>query len=364
DLGRRAFGEDAALVQDRDVRRDGEDHRHVVLGEDAGQAELARHAVHQADRFEALLRRHARGGLVEQQQARLAGEGDGELQPFLVAVRQRPGDPPGARRKADQRQQFARAGRVKRACFRPGAPALARVREQGDLHVLQRAQIVEHARDLEGAPDAVAREQMRRLAGDVAALEDDAPGVRAKQARDRIEEGALAGAVRADDGAEIALGDAQVDAAERLQSPEALCQSLDPKDIHASFLRVKPVSPSGISSTRATMITPIASGQYSVRPLISTSSTTYTAAPSAGPRKVCTPPSTAMTIGVALAVQLSQPGKTLPLESANSAPASPAKAALMTKVASWCARTLTPTYCTRRGFARNARSVMPNGELT
>ena len=81
------------------------------------------------------------------------------------------------------------------------------------------------------------------------------------------------------------------------------------------------------------MITPIASGQYSVRPLISTSSTTYTAAPRAGPRKVLTPPSTAITIGVALAVQLSQPGNTLPEDSANSAPARPAKAPLMTKAA-------------------------------
>ena len=71
-----------------------------------------------------------------------------------------------------------------------------------------------------------------------------------------------------------------------------------------------------------------------------------------------------MTMGVALAVQLSQPGNTLPLDSANKAPAKPANAPLMTKAASWCACTSTPTHSTRRGFERSARSVKPKGECT
>src|SRR5687768_4587215 len=92
-LGGRAFGEHAALVHHGDARGHGEHHRHVVLGEHARHAELERHAAHQPDGLEALLRRHARGRLVEQQQARLAGERDGELQALLVAVRQRAGGP-------------------------------------------------------------------------------------------------------------------------------------------------------------------------------------------------------------------------------------------------------------------------------
>ena len=122
----------------------------------------------------------------------------------------------------------------------------------------------------------------------------------------------------------------QVDAAERLQAAEALGAAPRPAGsarLHRRAFAQNPVRPSGISSTRTRMMMPIASGQYSVLPLIRTSSTTYTAAPSAGPRKVCTPPSTAITIGVALAVQLSQPGNTLPLESANSAAGEPGKGA-------------------------------------
>src|SRR5207247_8135192 len=232
------------------------------------------------------------------------------------------------------------------------------MREQRDLDVLERAQVVKHARDLKGAPHALAREDVRRLAGDLAPLEAHAARVGAQQPGYGVEEGALAGAVRADDGAKLAAFDAQIDAAERLQPAEALGEGLDPQNrlgAHAVFLCSNPVRPVGISSTSTRMITPIASGQYSVRPLIRTSSTTYTAAPSAGPRKVWTPPSTAITIGVALAVQLSQPGNTLPLDRANTAPASPANAPVITKVASWWARTSTPTHCTRRAFERSAR---------
>ena len=132
---------------------------------------------------------------------------------------------------------------------------------------------------------------MRRLAGDIAALEGDAARVGTQQPGQGIEEGAFAGAVRADDGVEFAGLDREVDSAERHQPAETLDERLHAQDrtTHVAsrvgsgaaraprrtvpFLH-NPVRPSGMSNTRITIMIPIASDQYSVRPLISTSSTT------------------------------------------------------------------------------------------
>jgi len=57
---------------------------------------------------------------------------------------------------------------------------------------------------------------------DVAAVEEDAALVRGVEARDDIEEGGLARAVRADDADDLARGGAQRDFTDRGQSAEAL----------------------------------------------------------------------------------------------------------------------------------------------
>ena len=61
-----------------------------------------------------------------------------------------------------------------------------------------------------------------RLRGDVAALERDAPGVRLVEARDHVEQRGLAGAVRADDGDDAALGDVDRYVVDRGDAAEAL----------------------------------------------------------------------------------------------------------------------------------------------
>ncbi len=262
-----------------------------MLGEDARKAEFAGNAMHQPDRLEPLLRRHACGGLVEEQQLGLAGECDGELKTLLIAVGERPRRLGRACGEADQREQLPSPISAESARPRPHAPGPPRVREHGDLHVLERAQIVKDACDLEGARHASARHEMRRLAGDIPTLEGDAARVGTQQPGHDVEEGALAGAVRADDGAEFAGLDREVYSAERHQPAEALDERLHAQDRTAHLVsRVgsraarapprtmpflhTPVRPSGMSNTRITIMTPIASDQYSVRPLISTSSTT------------------------------------------------------------------------------------------
>jgi hypothetical protein len=81
-------GDDAALVEHGDALGNGEDHLHVVLREEKGEAALARDALDELDRLPRLLGRHAGRGLVEEEDLRLEGEGDAELELLLVAVRE------------------------------------------------------------------------------------------------------------------------------------------------------------------------------------------------------------------------------------------------------------------------------------
>ena len=86
DLFGSAVGDDLALVEHGDAVGDGEDHFHVVLGEEQGQPALAPDALDELDGLARLLRRHARRRLVEKQDLRLEGEGDAQLDLLLVAV--------------------------------------------------------------------------------------------------------------------------------------------------------------------------------------------------------------------------------------------------------------------------------------
>src|SRR5262245_16620795 len=69
----------------------------------------------------------------------------------------------------------------------------------GEPYILQSAQAKEDIRDLERARHPDARQSVRRLPGDVAALELDGPGIRLQAARDQIECGTLSRAIGAND---------------------------------------------------------------------------------------------------------------------------------------------------------------------
>ena len=67
-----------------------------------------------------------------------------------------------------------------------------------DHHVLDRRHAGKHPRRLEGADQAEASDLHRRQATEVAARKDNFPGVARQDVGDEIEDGGLAGAVRAD----------------------------------------------------------------------------------------------------------------------------------------------------------------------
>ena len=207
-------------MQNGDAVRQLHDHLHVVLDDQDGEIlGDAAHQLHGVVRFRGA---HAGGRLIEAQQLRLGGERDADLEVALLAVREIGGQLIGLVEQAHGLQHgFGLADDVVIvAVVLEHAPAVP-PRLRGDAHVLERGGIGEDVGDLVGAGDALLRDAIGRQPGDVLAVEDDATGGRTQHAGQAIEEGALARPVGADDGADLAALDFEVDVVERGQTTEA-----------------------------------------------------------------------------------------------------------------------------------------------
>src|SRR5262249_11229205 len=127
------------------------------------------------------------------------------------------------------------------------------VRDLGaGANVFEHRELREDLRDLEGAGDAECHPLFGRKRGDVPSFERDLAFARRKQSADEVEESRLAGAVRTDDRAELALLYGERYVAHRHEAPEALARVTDFEDVHArSPRRMKPSRPRGKKSTIA-----------------------------------------------------------------------------------------------------------------
>ena len=106
-----------------------------------------------------------------------------------------------------------------------------------DLHVLQHGERLEQLHELEGAHETAPRSPLRRKAGDVVAIEGDAAFGRRAEARDRVEQRRLAGAVRADDRRNAALLISS-DTLSTATSPPKRCVTFSSvQEAHASSFR-------------------------------------------------------------------------------------------------------------------------------
>jgi len=104
----------------------------------------------------------------------------------------------------------------------PAVPA----RLRGDADVLERSGVGQDVGDLVGASDTFLGDEVGGKPGDILAVEQNSPRRGTKDAGETVEEGALARAVRPDDGANLAPPDFEIDAIERGQSAEADGQAL------------------------------------------------------------------------------------------------------------------------------------------
>ena len=116
--------------------RMGEDHVHVVLGEEHADAPLAHNFGGQLHQREALGRRHAGGRLVHQQELWVVGERDRKLEPLEIAIGELGARPLRLRRHADARQQRVRRRALLIAGDREQVERPSRPAQPRELHIL------------------------------------------------------------------------------------------------------------------------------------------------------------------------------------------------------------------------------------
>src|SRR5215472_16751504 len=234
DLGRRAVGDLAAVIQHHHTIGDVHDHAHVVLDERDRRPELVVHVEDEAAHVFLFLDVHARHRLVEQQELGLGGQRAGKLDALLQTVRQAAGRRLADRLDLEEVDDPFDEGAVLEL-LAPGRAPVERLEQKAAAHLqespghdvvehahaLEQGDVLERARDAEGGH--VGRRQMRA----VAALERDRALVGVIEAADGVEQGGLAGAIRADDRHDLAALDAQADPIDGDESAEPHAHAVD-----------------------------------------------------------------------------------------------------------------------------------------
>ena len=175
---------------------------------------------------------HARRRLVEQQQGGLGRERAGEFEPPLLAECQI-----GRQFVALVRQieELQRAVDLGAGAARATEPALEKILAAllagilRDPEVLPDRQLPEQADVLERPGNPQGHTRVRRQAGHVGAVEDDAARGGRKQSADQVDDRALARAVRADEAKDFAARDRKINAVDRANAAEMLAEAFEIK---------------------------------------------------------------------------------------------------------------------------------------
>ena len=201
-----ALGQDLALVQHRDLVRDVLDENHVVL--DHQHRAVLDDPVEQLGGLDAFADAHAGDRLVEHQQVGVLDQQHADLEPLLLAVAEQSRHRCSRRSfEEDHLGDFLDRGR---------APGVARERQRaehgtaarkGDLQVLEHGEIVVDRRRLELAADAGLHDLVLLHPRQFLAAELDRARCGLGLAADQIEHRGLAGAVGADDDADLVFLD-------------------------------------------------------------------------------------------------------------------------------------------------------------
>jgi hypothetical protein len=206
-------------MQHADVLGERHDCAHHVLDEEDGQAFAAVEAAEHLDHLVALGRPEAGHDLVEEQQARPRGERARDLQALAVGQGER-----GCGQAAlGVQAQLLENGPGKAAGFRDAAGAM----QSADDDVVEHREPGEGLHDLESAPDPRGADLVRAQPIDSLSFEKNLAGIGRVDARDDVEDRGLAGAVRADQAVDVALGHGERCVAHRAQPAEGLRDVLD-----------------------------------------------------------------------------------------------------------------------------------------
>ena len=215
-------------------------------------------AAHDLPRF---LRAQPGRGLVEEEQARLQGQADGDLEQPLIAV------PDGARALVEALAEPDQLDALPRPALDVGeAPAIRQRRHEakpplaGQPDILEDGEAGEHARDLHGAGDAGPGPPGRRPVGDVLAAPEDPAAARSQEPGQQVDHRRLAGAVGPDERADLAFLHPQVDVVDSHQAAEGSREAARLEDRahgrRACHWRQMPMRPWGKKRTMRTSSTP------------------------------------------------------------------------------------------------------------
>ena len=187
DVAVRPFGDLAAEIEHHAAIGDALDDPHLMLDDDDSQILVAlAHQENVVHQLGGLVMRHARRGLVEQQQFRLADQRAANLDPAAIDHRQ-PGNRlkhPVCKRRLEDLDQRAR-GMVARFKFTLEVAALDQIEPEplmqalvvSDHDVVEDRQRQRQTRPLEGAGNSRPIDRARRNACDVGAVERHAPRI-------------------------------------------------------------------------------------------------------------------------------------------------------------------------------------------
>src|SRR5438552_12794724 len=207
-----ALRDHAALLQHDHLVGELGDDAHVVLDEHDRPTRVR--LSNQVDRAPDVLDTHARGRLVQQEEARVERDREGELQRALLPVWKLAGGPAREVSQTDLREELARSVAIalERALGGPEPVADRRRSLERELGVLERGELVEEARDLEGARDPAPRDAFGRQPRGIGAEDDHASCGRPKEAGEEIEEGRLPRTVGTDERVHFSWFEPQVHA--------------------------------------------------------------------------------------------------------------------------------------------------------
>ena len=261
-----------------DALRQIHNHPHVVLDDQQRHAKAAvdgpqarQHAVDKR-------RVDSGGGLVQQQHRGARHQCHGQFQKFLLAEGQFAGRQMALFAQSDKFQQFLRVRiRPRGRGVQPFAPSAAGVGlagRKGDSHVVHAGHFAVDAGLLEGSDQPDAGDLRGGQRGDVASVKADFTGVGRMRSANQIEEGAFAGAVRADESDDFTRMHLQRDAVvrhnaakalghfARVQQWRAVCGGRGKGWVGGSHFagaclgRKNPATPSGKKTTATTMRSP------------------------------------------------------------------------------------------------------------
>ena len=198
-----------------------------MLAKENRKPQILREPFDEINAARGLLRRHARRRFIEDQEFRLARQGDGYFEDLLISVGKCAAYVVLPRQKANALEDFVRLARRKALSRPQHAQCPLLLRKDSDAYIFEDGLSRKDIDDLKRPRDTLLAGLMRRKSRDVPALKDDLAFIRFEQAGNEIEEGGLPRPVGPDHGHDLSLVHGEIRSVDRHKRAKAFGQAPD-----------------------------------------------------------------------------------------------------------------------------------------